>query len=154
MEGKLAEYRARKRMATVKQSLYNMVTLSSQQHDGNISNSSFISHTTDDAESIESNSREDEITSPKLTPFTVTMYTLYILLWATVYAIAIHLEFGTVYLIVSILYAIWKNTRTGPKKQGEISAYSVFNPNCEAIDGTLKAEQFEQEIRYGAGAVH
>lgn len=34
MEGKLAEYRARKRMATVKQSLYNMVTLSSQQHVG------------------------------------------------------------------------------------------------------------------------
>jgi hypothetical protein len=119
-----------------------------------MSNSSFISHTSDDAESIESNSSEIEITSPKLTLFTVTTYTLYILLWATVYAIAVHLEFGTVYFIVSILYAIWINTRTGPKKQGEISAYSVFNPNCEAIDGTLKAEQFEQEIRYGAGSVH
>jgi hypothetical protein len=119
-----------------------------------MSNSSFISDTNDDAEPTESNSTEAEVTSPQLTLFTITIYTLYILLWATVYAIAIHLEFGTVYLIVSILYAIWINTRTGPKKQGEISAYSVFNPNCEAIDGTLKAEQFEQELRYGAGSVH
>jgi len=75
-------------------------------------------------------------------------------LWTTLYTLAIHLEFGTVYLIVSVLYAIWKNTRTGPKKQGEVSAYSVFNHNCEAIAGTLKAEQFEQEIRYGPLNVH
>jgi hypothetical protein len=68
-----------------------------------MSNSNFISHTSDDAESIESNSREVETTSTKLTLFIVTTYTLYILLWATVYAIAIHLEFGTVYLIVSVL---------------------------------------------------
>lgn len=43
------------------------------------------------------------------------------------------------------------NTRK--KKPGEISAYSVFNEGCESIDGTLKAEQFEREIRYGAGSV-
>lgn len=58
------------------------------------------------------------------------------------------------YIIVSSFCIIWLNTRVGPKKEGEVSAYSVFNPNCEAIDGTLKAEQFEKEIRYGAGSVH
>ncbi|CAK1550427.1 unnamed protein product [Leptosia nina] len=42
---------------------------------------------------------------------------------------------------------------TKPKKQGEVSAYSVFNKDCKSIDGTLKAEQFEKEIRYGAGTV-
>lgn len=50
----------------------------------------------------------------------------------------------------SALVGIYLNTRTGPKPKNEISAYSVFNENCEAIDGTLKGEQFEREIRYGA----
>ena len=36
--------------------------------------------------------------------------------------------------------------RTGPKRAGEISAYSVFNPNCETIEGTFTAEQFEREL--------
>jgi hypothetical protein len=34
------------------------------------------------------------------------------------------------------------------RKTGEMSAYSVFNPGCKAIDGTLTAEQFENEIRH------
>jgi hypothetical protein len=117
-----------------------------------MSDSSLISHTSDDAEFTDSNL--SKATCSNLTLFTVITNTLYFLLWTILYTIAIHLEFGTVYFIVSFLYAIWINTRTGPKKEGEISAYSVFNPNCEAIDGTLKAEQFEQELRYGAGSVH
>ncbi|GJQ78326.1 hypothetical protein Trydic_g22161 [Trypoxylus dichotomus] len=36
----------------------------------------------------------------------------------------------------------------------EISAYSVFNKGCKSIDGTLKAEQFEREIRFGRGLLH
>lgn len=77
-------------------------------------------------------------------------YTIYFLFWATCYAIAIQLKFGIVYLMFSALIGIYLNTRTGPKDKSEISAYSVFNENCEAIDGTLKAEQFEREIRYGS----
>lgn len=169
MEAKLTEYRARKRRETAKQFLYNVVTFNSQQHaggnernvsvpcqqeDGNMSVNSCTSHTSDVAGSAENNISEVDITSPKLASFTAIIYTLYISLWTTLYAVAINLEFGTVYLIVSILYVIWKNTRTGPKKQGEVSAYSVFNRNCEAIDGTLTAEQFEQEIRYGPLNVH
>ena len=34
------------------------------------------------------------------------------------------------------------------RRKGEISAYSVFNPGCEAIDGTLTAQQFENELRH------
>ncbi len=34
------------------------------------------------------------------------------------------------------------------RKSGEMSAYSVFNPGCKAIDGTLTADQFENEIRH------
>lgn len=64
--------------------------------------------------------------------------------------IAVQLEFGAVFFILSMLVIMWLNTRTKKKKQGEPSAYSVFNPNCEAIDGTIKPEQFEAELRYGA----
>jgi len=64
--------------------------------------------------------------------------------------IAVHIEFGAVFLVISALMFIYLNTRTSPRDNGELSAYSVFNPNCEAIDGTLKAEQFEAELRYGA----
>ena len=35
-----------------------------------------------------------------------------------------------------------------------MSAYSVFNPNCESIDGTLTAQQFEREIRHGPAAAN
>lgn len=108
----------------------------------------------EDIESIQSDESLDlhlPVENPVVTQVT---YLLYFLLWATLYMIAIQFEFGAVYFILSSLVLIWKNTRSGPKKKGEVSAYSVFNPNCEAIDGTLKAEQFEREIRYGAAAVH
>ncbi|RLU15963.1 hypothetical protein DMN91_012123 [Ooceraea biroi] len=88
--------------------------------------------------------------STLLTKFT---YLLYALLWITLYVIALEYEFGAVYFVLSALLFVCLNTRSRPKQPGEPSAYSVFNPNCEAIDGTLDASQFENEIRYGAGVV-
>ncbi|KAM7361490.1 SAYSVFN motif domain containing 1 [Cochliomyia hominivorax] len=75
-----------------------------------------------------------------------TIRIVYVAFWVTLYIIAIELQFGIVFLMFSALAGIYLNTRTGPKKRNEISAYSVFNKNCESIDGTLKAEQFEREI--------
>ncbi|OWR44751.1 hypothetical protein KGM_202690 [Danaus plexippus plexippus] len=74
-------------------------------------------------------------------------------IWLCFYIIFLKLQFGAVYFVVTILIGIYLNTRTGPRRKGEISAYSVFNKNCKSIDGTLKAEQFENEIRFGAGRV-
>ncbi|XP_016952612.1 uncharacterized protein LOC108026264 [Drosophila biarmipes] len=82
-----------------------------------------------------------------------TLWAVYLLFWITLYVIAIKLSFGLVFLMLSALFGIYFNTRTEPKKRNEMSAYSVFNKNCESIDGTLKAEQFEREIRYGSGSV-
>ncbi|XP_068153451.1 SAYSvFN domain-containing protein 1 [Drosophila tropicalis] len=82
-----------------------------------------------------------------------TLWGVYVLFWITLYVIAIELKFGLVFLMFSALFGIYFNTRTGPKSRNEMSAYSVFNKNCESIDGTLKAEQFEREIRYGSGSV-
>jgi len=36
--------------------------------------------------------------------------------------------------------------RSEPRKPGEMSAYSVFNPNCERLAGQMTAEHFENEL--------
>ena len=73
---------------------------------------------------------------------------LYVALWTVAYLIFIELEFGVIFLIVSMLIGIYLNTGNRKRKDGEPSAYSVFNSGCERIDGTLTAEQFENEILY------
>ncbi|KAF5270208.1 hypothetical protein FQA39_LY08422 [Lamprigera yunnana] len=99
-----------------------------------------------------SDTEDDEI---NCTPsyITIVTYVLYFVLWFTVYLIFIKLQFGIVYLITSALVGIYFNTRTSRRRANEVSAYSVFNKNCESIDGTLKAEQFEREIRFGSASV-
>lgn len=91
--------------------------------------------------------------APKTDYLTHLTRIAYVLLWITCWAIAIELQFGIVFLLVSAIAGIYYNTRTAPRRRGEVSAYSVFNRDCRAIDGTLKAEQFEQEIRYGSASV-
>lgn len=76
-------------------------------------------------------------------------YFVWFCFWATCWMIAIELQFGIVYLLFSGLFGIYFNTRTSPKRQGEVSAYSVFNENCESIKGTLTAEQLQREMMYG-----
>ncbi|XP_038206946.1 uncharacterized protein LOC119828771 isoform X2 [Zerene cesonia] len=80
-------------------------------------------------------------------------WTIYAIIWLTLFIYFLKLQFGAVFFVISVLIGICLNTSTRPKKRGEVSAYSVFNKNCVSIDGTLKAEQFEKEIRYGAGSV-
>ncbi|XP_045776304.1 uncharacterized protein LOC123874825 [Maniola jurtina] len=83
----------------------------------------------------------------------ILKWSIYAIIWLTLYTIFLQLQFGAVFFVVSILIGICLNTRTRPKKKGEVSAYSVFNANCVSIDGTLKAEQFEKEIRFGPASV-
>ncbi|XP_015516899.1 SAYSvFN domain-containing protein 1 [Neodiprion pinetum] len=161
MEAKLAAYRVRKRKQAMVESMKNSVkgvlTWGSNTSNTSASSSPPPAYVElEDREDIESSQSEEslDLTPAENPVLTQVTYLLYFLLWATLYMIALQFEFGAVYFIVSSLVLIWKNTRSGPKKKGEISAYSVFNPNCQAIDGTLNAEQFEREIRYGASSVH
>ena len=78
---------------------------------------------------------------------------LKILLWLLLWGFFIEVEFGMVFLIASGLFFIVYSLCGSKRKVGELSAYSVFNENCEAIDGTLTAEQFERELRYGPVSV-
>ena len=78
---------------------------------------------------------------------------LYVILWFLLWMFFIEVGFGAVYFAVSGFYLMYKNTRTGPKDKNHLSAYSVFNKNHERLDGTFTAEQFEKELRFGAGSV-
>lgn len=78
---------------------------------------------------------------------------LKLLFWVLLWGFFIQIEFGIVFFFVSMFYWVYVSMQAGTRKPWEPSAYSVFNENCEAIDGTLNAEQFERELKYGAGAV-
>ena len=71
---------------------------------------------------------------------------LEISIWGVLMKFFMETGFGMPFLAVSILYFICRNLRTRPKIPGEVSAYSVFNENCEAIDGTVTADQLQREM--------
>ena len=85
------------------------------------------------------------------TPMYITL--LKLLLWALLWGFFIELGFGAVFFVTSLLYLIIVSLRGSHRKPWEPSAYSVFNRNFESIDGTLSAEQFERELRYGPMSV-
>lgn len=78
---------------------------------------------------------------------------LKLLFWILLWGFFIQIEFGTVFFFVSMFYWVYASMQADSRKAWEPSAYSVFNENCEAIDGTLNAEQFERELKFGAGSV-
>ncbi|CAO1419295.1 unnamed protein product [Diamesa serratosioi] len=102
----------------------------------------------DDDDEEDDNVVKDESldTSKKYDKLQVCCYFLYFMIWITLYAIAIKLEFGVVFIMISMLVGICVNTRSSKRKKNEPSAYSVFNQNCESIDGTFKAEMFEKQM--------
>lgn len=75
------------------------------------------------------------------------------LLWLLLLGFFIEIEFGIAFFISSLFYWMYSFLRGSKRNPKELSAYSVFNKNCERIDGTLAAEQFDQELRYGPTAV-
>lgn len=57
--------------------------------------------------------------------------------------------FGTVYLALSIIILIIWNTTTKSFDSKTKSAYSIFNENCERIEGDVDMEALERQIRSG-----
>lgn len=109
----------------------------------------------EDVQDTESTCSDDSGHQPsRCTVLKAVTYLLYFLLWATLYIIAIEFEFGAIYFIASTFTFIWLNTRTRPKKPGELSAYSVFNPNCKSIEGTLNSSQMEKEVLHSIAGIY
>ncbi|KAF7690401.1 SAYSvFN domain-containing protein 1 [Silurus meridionalis] len=74
---------------------------------------------------------------------------LKVLLWLVLLGLFSELEFGLPFFLLSLFYWLYEGLRNpAVRKPGELSAYSVFNPNCEPILGTLTAEQLEGEMGY------
>ena len=61
------------------------------------------------------------------------------------------IEWGAVFFSLSLLLFICTNLRSRRnRKPNELSAYSVFNPNCQPIAGTVSAERLQNELAFGA----
>lgn len=74
---------------------------------------------------------------------------LKILLWLVLLGLFVELEFGLPFFVVSLFYWIYEGLRSPEARQpGELSAYSVFNPDCQPLLGALTAEQLEGEMGY------
>ena len=69
---------------------------------------------------------------------------LYFVLWTLLYLFMLEHGFGIVYLTSTIIGAIFLNL--GKRREGELSAYSVFNPGCQRLDGTFTSDDFERNV--------
>jgi hypothetical protein len=85
-------------------------------------------------------------------------------LWLAGFLLAVYLELATVYVLLSVPIGIWRHTTPPPpplpdepaahgtrRRPGEggrpLSAYSVFNPDLQKLDGTLDADAIDRELR-------
>uniref|UniRef100_A0A1A7WL16 SAYSVFN motif domain containing 1 n=1 Tax=Iconisemion striatum TaxID=60296 RepID=A0A1A7WL16_9TELE len=74
---------------------------------------------------------------------------LKVLLWLILLGLFVELEFGLVFFVISLFYWLYEGLRSPAQRQpGEMSAYSVFNPDCQPLLGSLTAEQLEGEMGY------
>jgi len=80
----------------------------------------------------------------------LTHLTLFkVLLWLVLLGLSSELEFGLPFFVISLFYWLYEGLRSPKARQpGEMSAYSVFNPDCQPILGTLTAEQLEGEMGF------
>ncbi|ORX55403.1 hypothetical protein BCR36DRAFT_347211 [Piromyces finnis] len=95
--------------------------------------------------------KEDLVKAKKeeKTIFTQKNITIFIV-WFVFLLIFAYFEFGLLFLIISIGVLIYINTSTEEKDPEKKSAYSVFNKNCERLEGQITTETFEKQIYHKA----
>ncbi|XP_048737889.1 SAYSvFN domain-containing protein 1-like [Ostrea edulis] len=147
MEKKLAEYRAKK--TTEDTSLKCRFFNPFRKRD----DSSSQPRTNENGTSESDEKQIPQLGKSTYEPWNKTQLTLTILMWIFAWLFCIENQFGAVFFVISMIFFIYYNTRTCAKEKHKLSAYSVFNPNCERIDGTFTSEQFEKELLHGANSV-
>jgi len=105
---------------------------------------------TDDSDSDDSIENDECSEKPRKSDknlyYTIIMFSL----WAAIqYWMITVAGFGAVFFAVSALFAIYFNTSKAGKKNNVLSAYSVFNPQCMAIQGSADPKQLERELIFG-----
>ncbi|TNN49160.1 SAYSvFN domain-containing protein 1 [Liparis tanakae] len=74
---------------------------------------------------------------------------LKVLLWLVLLGLFVEIEFGLPFFVISLFYWLYQGFRSpAPREPGELSAYSVFNPDCQPLLGSVTAEQLEREMGY------
>ncbi|KAH9376069.1 hypothetical protein HPB48_007267 [Haemaphysalis longicornis] len=96
----------------------------------------------------------DEAACSRWTKLDVATLAAKVTLWCLLMTLFVVLEFGAVFFVVSVFYVMFTNFRKRPRIRGELSAYSVFNPNAEAIDGSLTAQDLERQLTMGILPMH
>ena len=148
MEEKLAEFRQRngqKKTSRQWREIFAGLTLRSP-----FSRSASSQATAHEPKHTDEDETEEEET--EVVPVTSwQVFVMKMLVWLTLLVIFVRLEFAMIYLILSLLYLIWSNLGAG-RRRGQLSAYSVFNPNLEKIQGTFSGEDYDRQLRHGGGA--
>lgn len=138
MEAKLAEFRKKNASKT---SLINWSQISFRL-------SSLFSYSTKTPVEQKFNEEIEEENEEKKSINNWQIILLKFFVWLTLYLIFIRLEFGAIYFIISLLYIMW-STLGSHRRRDQLSAYSVFNPNFEKIQGTFTAEDYDRQLRHG-----
>ncbi|XP_068433103.1 SAYSvFN domain-containing protein 1-like [Clinocottus analis] len=74
---------------------------------------------------------------------------LKVLLWLVLLGLFVEIEFGLPFFVISLFYWLYEGLSSpADREPGELSAYSVFNPDCQPLLGALTAEQLEGEMGY------
>ncbi len=148
MEAKLAEYRAKKKAKVEAEEkrgrLWRLLTLQ------------FLFGQTEKPPEAKENEEDrevpgDEEQPPEPVPWTNIDYVILIVklaMWTVAQVIFVKVGFGAVFFATSAFAFIWLNLGNERRRPGRMSAYSVFNPGFENIQGTFTAQQFEQELRH------
>ncbi|XP_029983846.1 SAYSvFN domain-containing protein 1 [Sphaeramia orbicularis] len=168
MERKLAEFRARRQAANaVKKDEGAPDPKSGVQRGGNTSTMSEATaddhHEEERAETSQASTHSDKNMARRdwlldsalgqwlsSKQFVISnVFLLKVLLWLVLLGLFIELEFGFPFFVLSLFYWIYEGLRSpGAREPGELSAYSVFNPDCQPLLGSLTAEQLEGEMGY------
>ena len=140
MEKQLAEYRARKAKEACEQKWTISRGLLSSKNDICRNENTLSNQNTE-------SSQEYVALYPRLRT------SLRVILWFCCFGFFVQIGFGSVFFVASLFYFMYISMKSGSRRSWEPSAYSVFNENCEAIEGTLSGEQFDKELKFGAGSV-
>ena len=72
--------------------------------------------------------------------FLSTKNIIIFIIWYSLYRLFLNYNFAAVYFMLTIIVLIFLNL--GQRKPGELSAYSIFNPNHERIIGSMSNNNF------------